>query len=74
MDFEVHIEPLIISGEAKEDIIKEIAIKVVSPVLDIINTEGEKDEYLNYNVEDIWGMIYYLTGRCHINWKNYDSI
>jgi len=74
MNFEVHIEPLIIGNATKEDIVKEIAIKIVSPVLDIINTEGENDEYLNYNAEDIWGMIYYLTGQCHINWKNYDSI
>ncbi len=74
MEFEVHIEPLINNGASKDEIIKEVAIKVVSPILEIINTEGEKDEFLNYNAEDIFGMIYYLTGQCHINWKNYDSI
>jgi hypothetical protein len=74
IEFETHIEPLINNGISKDEIIKEVAIKVVNPVLDLINTEGENDEYLNYNAEDIFGMIYYLTGQCHINWKNYDSI
>ncbi|KAA6303274.1 MAG: hypothetical protein EZS26_000533 [Candidatus Ordinivivax streblomastigis] len=74
IEFETHIEPLINNGILKDEILKEVAIKVVSPVLDLINTEGESDEYLNYNAEDIFGMIYYLTGQCHINWKNYDCI
>jgi hypothetical protein len=74
IEFETHIEPLINDGISKDKIIKEVAIKVVNPVLDLINIEGESDEYLNYNAEDIFGMIYYLTGQCHINWKNYDSI
>ena len=74
MEFEAHIEPLINNEVSKDEIVKEVAIKVVSPILDLINIEGENDEYLNYNAEDIFGMIYYLTGQCHINWKNYDNI
>jgi len=74
IEFEAHIEPLINNGISKDEIIKEVVVKVVNPVLELINTEGENDEYLNYNAEDIFGMIYYLTGQCHINWKNYDSI
>jgi hypothetical protein len=74
IEFEAHIEPLINNGIPKDEIIKEVAVKIVNPVLELINTEGENDEYLNYNAEDIFGMIYYLTGQCHINWKNYDSI
>jgi hypothetical protein len=74
IEFESHIEPLINNGIPKDEIIKEVAVKIVNPVLELINTEGENDEYLNYNAEDIFGMIYYLTGQCHINWKNYDSI
>lgn len=75
MDFETYIEkPLINNCATKDDILKAVVEKVITPVLDLINIEGENDEVLNYNAEDIFGMIYYLTGKCHINWKNYDSI
>jgi hypothetical protein len=74
MDFEAFILPLIEIDSSKNEILKEVVIKVVQPVLDLINLEGEDDEVLNYNADDIFGMIYYLTGQCHINWKNYDSI
>ncbi|MDF2552869.1 MAG: hypothetical protein K0R77_2144 [Chryseobacterium sp.] len=74
MDFETHILPLINNQTCKDDILKEVVKKVVEPVLDVINIEGENDEVLNYDAEDIFGMIYYLTGQCHLNWTNYDSI
>jgi len=74
IDFEIFVDPLINNGATKEVILKEVVTKVVYPILDLINIEGEKDEFLNYNSEDIFGMIFYLTGMCHINWKNYDSI
>lgn len=74
MDFEGFITPLIDNGSSKSEILKEVIVKVVQPVLDLINSEGEDDEVLNYNAEDIFGMVYYLTGQCHINWKNYDNI
>ncbi|CAM1342142.1 ABC-three component system protein [Tenacibaculum amylolyticum] len=74
MDFEAFILPLIDSGYSKSEILREVVINVVQPVLDLINIEGEDDEVLNYNADDIFGMVYYLTGQCHINWKNYDSI
>lgn len=74
MDFEAFITPLINTGSSKSEILKEVVVKVVQPILDLINLEGEDDEVLNYNAEDIFGMVYYLTGQCHINWKNYDSI
>lgn len=74
MDFETHILPLINNQACKDDILKEVVKKVVEPVLNVINIEGENDEVLNYDAEDIFGMIYYLTGQCHLNWTNYDSI
>lgn len=74
MNFETFVLPVINSGATKDEILKEVVIKVVEPVLDIINIEGENDEFLNYNADDIFGMVYYLTGQCHLNWKNYDSI
>lgn len=74
MDFEAFVLPLINGGATKDEILKEVVIKVVQPVLDLINIEGEYDTVLNYNADDIFGMVYYLTGQCHLNWKNYDSI
>lgn len=74
IDFEAYVEPLINKEACKEDIIQAVLQKVICPIIDLINVEGEKDDILNYNSEDIYGMIYYLTGKCHINWKNYESI
>ncbi len=75
IDFETYVEiPLINTGANKDVILKTVVEKVVNPVLELINVEGENDEVLNYTTEDIFGMVYYLTGKCHINWKNYDSI
>ncbi len=74
MKFEAHVDPLICNGSTKEEILKVVVQTVIEPVLEIINIEGENDEVLNYNAEDIFGMIYYLTGQCHLNWKDYDSI
>ena len=74
INFEAFVEPLIIQSASKEVVLKEVVLKVIQPVLELINSEGEDDEVLNYNSVDIFGMIYYLTGQCHINWKNYDSL
>ena len=73
-NFETYVEPLINSDISKDEIKKAVTEHVINPILILINAEGENDDFLNYNADDIFGMIYYLTGRCHINWKNYDSI
>ena len=75
IDFETHVEiPLINKGASKSEVFQAVLDKVISPTLSLINEEGEYDTFLNYTVEDIYGMIYFLTGKCHLNWKNYDSI
>ncbi len=74
MNFEAFVTPLVNKGVTKDEIFQEVVIKVVQPVLDLINIEGENDTVLNYDADDILGMIYYLTGQCHLNWKNYDCI
>jgi len=74
IDFEVYIDPLINRGETKEVILKEISEKVINPMFSLLNENAADDEVLYFNAEEIYGMIYYLTGRCHLNWKNYDSI
>jgi hypothetical protein len=74
MDFETFVLPLVNGGASKDEILREVVLNVIRPVLDLINIEGEDDEVLNYHADDIFGMVYYLTGQCHLNWKNYDSI
>lgn len=74
LNFETYVEPLINNGIDKSKILISIVENVINPVLDIINIEGESDKVLNYTLEDIYGMVYYLTGQCHINWKDYDNI
>lgn len=44
---------------------------VVRPIVDEINANGSCDRHLCYTEDDIFGMLYYLTGNCHINWKEY---
>ncbi len=74
MEFETYIDPLIENGATKKEILSTVSEKIVNPILTLINEEGKDDEMLNYDAGDIYGMIYYLTGKCHINWKNYDNI
>ena len=44
---------------------------VVQPIVDEINANGSCDRHLCYTEDDIFGMLYYLTGNCHIDWKEY---
>lgn len=53
------------------DIRQMVYEKVVLPIIDEINANGSCDRQLCYNEDDIYGMLYYLTGKCHINWKDY---
>lgn len=74
MNFETYVEPLIQKETNKKKISCAVVEYVINPILNLINIEGENDEILNYDAEDIYGMIYYLTGKCHINWTDYDNI
>lgn len=73
-NFETYVFPKIKSFEDKELIKQCLMEKVIQPILDLLNKEGESDDFLNYNSNDIYGMVYFLTGKCHLNWKNYDII
>ncbi len=74
LNFETYIEPLIENKEPKSKIKTELNEKVVKPILQILNDEGKDDFFLNYSADDILGMVYFLTGKCFINWTNYDNI
>lgn len=72
--FETYIEPLIEAEVAKTVIKQAVLEKIVQPIIDLINQDGKDDTFLNYTTEEIYGMIFFLTGKCHLNWAVYDSI
>lgn len=73
-EFDVRIYPMIIKGADVPSIMQEVHKQIVSPTLQMIETNGENDQFLYFNMDHIYGMIYYLTGMCHLNWKDYDNI
>lgn len=73
-NFETYIDPLVEAKTPKNDIKIVLREKVILPIFEIINIEGKDDVFLNYTVDDILGMVYFLTGKCHLNWANYDSL
>lgn len=73
-EFDIRIYPMIIKGADVPSIMQEIHKQIVSPILQMIETNGANDQSLYFNMDHIYGMIYYLTGMCHLNWKDYDNI
>ena len=72
-DFDTYVSPLIETDTPLKEIMKVVREKIVSPIREIIEN-GANDEYLQYTFDHIYGMIYYLTGMCHLNWKDYDNV
>ena len=72
-DFDTYVSPLIETDTPLKEIMKVVREKIVSPIREIIEN-GANDEYLQYTSDHIYGMIYYLTGMCHLNWKDYDNV
>lgn len=66
--FDTYILPNIESQPLSE-INQMVYEMVVQPIIDEINANGSCDHHLCYTEDDIFGMLYYLTGNCHINWK-----
>lgn len=73
-EFDVRIYPMIIKGADVSSIMQEVHKQIVSPILQMIEMNGANDQSLYFNMDHIYGMIYYLTGMCHLNWKDYDNI
>lgn len=69
--FDTYVMPLIVKQSPLDVIKKVVYEQVIMPVVDKLAFNGEKDTELRYNIDDIFGMLYYLTGNCHINWKEY---
>ena len=66
--FHAYVSPLIRSGENESVILESISKNVVNPVYELIETEGCQD-VMGLTMSDVNGMVYYLTGQCHINWS-----
>lgn len=73
-NFDTYVFPLIMKNYPNDKVLIVLKEKVIQPILDILDKEGYEDDYLNYNANDIFGMVYFLTGKCHLNWKNYDTV
>lgn len=74
LNFETYVEPLIEQGADRSTIKECVLEKIINPIMTLINEDGQDDTFLNYNVNDIYGMIFFLTGKCHLNWAVYDSV
>ena len=58
-EFDVRIYPMIITGVDVPLIMQEVHKQIVSPILQMIETNGANDQSLYFNMDHIYGMIYY---------------
>lgn len=72
--FDTYIMPLIRNTRPLDDIKTAVYEQVVSPIMHEIEANGANDTCLCYTEDNIFGMLYYLTGNCHINWKDYNDV
>ena len=69
--FYTYIYPLIEDGTPLRTVMQQIRERIVLPTKELLNKNGMYDDKLRYNEDHIYGMIYYLTGMCHLNWTVY---
>lgn len=73
-EFETSIEPMIEDEAPLREVMQAVRSKIVSPIMQTLETDGSLDKYLQFTEDHVYGMIYYLTGMCHLNWKDYDNV
>ena len=73
-EFDDNIFPLIESQQPLNIVMKQIRESIVIPIRDMLEANGAHDTVLGFNEDHIYGMIYYLTGMCHLNLKDYDNV
>jgi hypothetical protein len=74
LNFETYVEPLIHTSSPVGALKVAVTEKIIEPILQLLNDDGYDDVLLNYTSDDILGMVYFLTGKCHLNWVIYDNI
>ena len=72
--FEVFVYPMLLKGASVNDIMITIETEIVDKAREILFSEGGNADSLNYTTDTIYGMLYYLTGMCHLNWTDYDNV
>ena len=70
-EFKASIYPMIVRGEQLTDVMLALRSNIVKPIMATLEKMGSRDEYLRLSEDHIYGMIYYLTGMCHLNWTVY---
>jgi len=64
-EFTSHIRPAIVRGAAREEVDALIHQRVIQPIA------AELDNCMEYDgvaISDVRGMLYFLTGNCHLLW------
>ena len=72
--FDTSVMPLIEQQQPLSTVMLTVREMIVSPIMELIEANGAHDRHLNFTEDHIYGMIYYLTGMCHLNWKDYDNL
>jgi len=72
-EFKIYIMPLVEDEKPLREIMRQLHEVIVAPIMKIYQENGYSDENLRYTYDHIYGIIYYLTGNCHLNWKDYDD-
>lgn len=73
-EFYNSVFPLIEDGRPLREVMAAIRTNIVNYLMKILNDNGAYDEDMHLNEDHIYGMLYYLTGMCHINWKDYENV
>lgn len=62
------IYPLVRDGASNEEVNKVLSDRIINPIVVLIQQEG-CDDIMGLSSTDIEGMVFFLTGNCHIRWK-----
>ncbi|HEY0744380.1 MAG TPA: ABC-three component system protein [Chryseosolibacter sp.] len=66
--FRTHIYPLIRSNASEAEVFQKVSSEIIDPIVRTIQEDGCSD-IMGLTPTDITGMVYFLTGKCHIKWK-----
>ena len=73
-EFYDSVFPLIEDREPLRTVMSAIRTHIVKPTMKRLNDNGAYDQDMHLTEDHIYGMIYYLTGMCHINWNEYEDV
>ena len=73
-EFYDSVFPLIEDGKPLREVMTATRTNIVKNLMNLLNNNGAYDEYMHLTEDHIYGMLYYLTGMCHINWTEYENV